>query len=386
MGLVEGCPDVAPPGCGVDIGADGRLGRPLPLSDQAWRDGTTPLVSVHMLAYKHQDFIEQAIRSVIAQITDFPVELVIGEDCSPDGTRRIVERYARAYPDLIRPVLHDRNVGAPRNSAAVLTKCRGRYVAFLEGDDYWLSPDKLQKQVAFLEAHPDCSICGSRFVNVHGSQAPDLLRPSPMHKELGTLEDILRWNYLLTCTVMFRRNRWFEKPRELQGLFPGDMTAWIMLAQQGTVGFINEVLSAYRLHPGGIWTGSTIERRIANLEDTINGIHRYLGNRYPGIHRASLCIRYVECAGQYIRAGDAPRAFRWLLKALAKSPGTFLSIRETSAVIRGLFRVGVIRPATRVWRAGVARYHAARIRAGAVRRKAWVRIREGVAGNKPGDE
>ena len=109
-----------------------------------------PTVSVAVITYNHEKFIGQAIESVLMQETAFVVELVIGEDCSTDGTRRIVQAYAEKYPNVIRALLPEKNLGMARNYDAVWQACRGKYIAWLEGDDYWRTPQKLQKQVALM--------------------------------------------------------------------------------------------------------------------------------------------------------------------------------------------------------------------------------------------
>ncbi|HPD39860.1 MAG TPA: glycosyltransferase, partial [Mesotoga infera] len=125
-----------------------------------------PLVSVFMITYNHEKYIAQAIESALMQKTDFNYEIVIGEDCSTDRTREIVVDYANRYPEIIKPILHENNVGAKANSESVRKACIGKYVAILEGDDYWIDPLKLQKQVDFLESHPHFSVCFTRAVDV----------------------------------------------------------------------------------------------------------------------------------------------------------------------------------------------------------------------------
>ena len=121
--------------------------------------GSTMKVSVHMITYNHEKFIAQAIESALMQQVDFDYEIVIGEDCSTDRTREIVVAYQQRHPDKIRLLLHEQNVGVSLNDIRVYRACRGEYVAWLEGDDYWTSPHKLQKQADFLDSHPACSAC-----------------------------------------------------------------------------------------------------------------------------------------------------------------------------------------------------------------------------------
>lgn len=114
-----------------------------------------PLVSVKTITYNHEPYIRQCIEGVLMQKTNFKYEYIIGEDCSTDGTRAVVMEYAEKYPDIIKVITSNQNVGARANGIRVRNACKGKYQATCEGDDYWTDPNKLQKQVDFLEANPD---------------------------------------------------------------------------------------------------------------------------------------------------------------------------------------------------------------------------------------
>jgi len=116
-------------------------------------------VSVIMLAYNHVLYIAQAIDSVLMQETDFEYEIVIGEDCSSDGTREILIEYHKKHPDKIRLLLNKKNMGANANYRKTYSECNSEYVAYLEGDDFWIDRKKLQKEVVFLEKNNDVSMC-----------------------------------------------------------------------------------------------------------------------------------------------------------------------------------------------------------------------------------
>src|SRR5256885_17089820 len=107
-------------------------------------------VSVPIVTYNQEKFIAQAVNSVLAQQTSFPFEIVIGEDCSTDGTRGIVQRLVAENPDKIRAICREKNLGMLENHRATYGACRGEYIAFLQGDDYWTDPQKLHKQREFL--------------------------------------------------------------------------------------------------------------------------------------------------------------------------------------------------------------------------------------------
>lgn len=127
----------------------------------------TPLVSIIIVTYNHFSVISKCIDSVLSQDTTFPIEIILADDCSTDGAREICEEYAAKYPELIRLLPSDRNVGAVANEQRAFLAAKGKYIATCEGDDYWTDPLKLQKQVDFLEANPDYSVCFHRFIKMH---------------------------------------------------------------------------------------------------------------------------------------------------------------------------------------------------------------------------
>ena len=121
-----------------------------------------PMVSVSMVTYNHQKYLRQAIEGVLMQRTTFPVQLVIGEDCSTDGTLDICIEYKNKYPEQIKLVSHTQNVGSKQNAIDTINACEGKYIAICDGDDYWIDKNKLQRQISFLETHPEFSICCHR--------------------------------------------------------------------------------------------------------------------------------------------------------------------------------------------------------------------------------
>lgn len=213
-------------------------------------------VSVAMITYNHEAFVAQAIESVLVQQTDFVVELVIGEDCSTDGTRDIVADYARKYPERIRPLLHDHNLGlmGKNNLVAVYQACRGEYIAFLEGDDYWTDPHKLHKQVDFLDDHPDYVLCfhDTMIINEHGNLLETSVLPATSKQDLPG-DALIRASLIPTLTACFRNVLSF--PPEYYKVLNADTFIYSMLGQHGGAGYLGNVIepAAHRIHPGGIW-------------------------------------------------------------------------------------------------------------------------------------
>lgn len=166
-----------------------------------------PLVSVYMLAYRHERFIADAIEGVIAQRCEFPVELIIGEDCSPDRTRDIVADYQKRYPHLIRLLTSKRNVGPHANAARCLDAVRGKYVALCEGDDFWHHPEKLAMQVAAFEQDPDITLCHTDYDRRmrFGTRSSCHARSGSSRIASGlAYENLLHAWTVMTATAMYR--------------------------------------------------------------------------------------------------------------------------------------------------------------------------------------
>lgn len=283
-------------------------------------------VSVAMITYNHAAFIAQAIESVLAQQTDFQVELVIGEDGSRDRTREIVCAYKERYPERIRLLLPERNQGMHLNFAGTLDACCGQYVALLEGDDYWTDSRKLQKQVDYMDNHPDCSIC---FHNAYSFLETDVDKCStmvpPEQKEKSTLEDLLKSDFLPTCTILFRRRQFPGLPVWVRDLSQGDWPLEVLLAQAGYIGYIGGTMAAHRIYGGGVWSSLTQDQILRDKIKFYEHIDCHLHFRYRNVIRKILSQLYLSLAIDDERKGMISEAktsvlrcikCRWSLMAL----------------------------------------------------------------------
>ncbi len=232
-----------------------------------------PLVSVHMITYNHKSYIAQAIEGVLMQERDFPIELVIGEDCSMDGTRRIVLEYQSKHPETIRVITSEHNVGAVANELRVDRACRGKYIAFCEGDDYWHHPLKLQKQVVYLESHPEVGLVFGAYDQYH-VETRRQVRWRPTSTANGKHGDrftmILRGEYPcpLTCTVCMRRDLYLSirenNPDNYSGEFPmTDTQTWLEAARVSRIERINESLATHNILPESLANSRDMSRRIS---------------------------------------------------------------------------------------------------------------------------
>ena len=209
-------------------------------------------VSVTVLAYKHAKYIRKALDTILSQKVNFKYEIIVGDDHSEDGTKEILEEYAERYPDIIRPVINEENLGAARNSYRIKQLCRGQYVANTEGDDYWLNDNKLQMQVDYLDQHPEISGVAHNYVNVNADGSNPLI--AMFGKQLGRnycLKDYLDNGYTWHGNTLLYRNiipTSGEKYEKLRFAAPtmGDITVRCLLYDKGDIYVMPEVMLAHR--------------------------------------------------------------------------------------------------------------------------------------------
>ena len=275
-----------------------------------------PKVSVLMITYNHEKFIAQAIESVLMQKTDFPFELVIGEDCSTDRTGEIVREYSRKYPEVIRAYVRERNLGMLENGRQVFFASRGKYLAALEGDDYWTSPRKLQVQADLLDAHPETAVCGHHTVRHYddGSQ--------PDKDVFGTpggfygIEHILFRNILHTSSAMFRRVIEDIAPEWRRHLPMGDIPLFVELAQHGNIYMFEETMGVYRVHAGGVWSRLSEVQQDRNSVAMYHALYGHVDPKFrPALDRGMFRAVYTLGLAQFT-AGDLAETRRCLRECL----------------------------------------------------------------------
>ena len=211
-----------------------------------------PLVSICCATYNHADWIEDALCGFLAQETDFPFEVVIRDDASSDGTTETLKEYATRYPRVIRLVINETNrfVSGERPNHVWPKLAKGQYIALCEGDDFWISPTKLKRQVELLERHPDAVMSVAlTHVFEHKADSHVFLRTNKsIAGELLDIDDVHR-NYFHTSTYVIRANTFaevIEKYFAGHTLF-GDTALRAILVSIGPFALLPEVVSVYRI-------------------------------------------------------------------------------------------------------------------------------------------
>ena len=219
-----------------------------------------PLVSICCITYNHKEYIRDALDGFLSQRTDFPYEILINDDASTDGTADIIREYEQKYPEKIRALLQTENQyskGITNPSGAFnFPRVRGSYVAMCEGDDYWTDPEKLQKQVDYMEAHPDCSLCfhSARIITVDGSLSDKRMRPYPESRIVSPSEIVDKPQGYAMASMMFRSEIIRKLPKYYVNCPVGDTPLQLMAAATGYGYYMDQDMSVYRLGAAVSWT------------------------------------------------------------------------------------------------------------------------------------
>lgn len=213
---------------------------------------TTPLVSVCLITYNHEKYIAQAIEGVLMQETDYKWELVIADDFSTDNTRTILLSYKEKYPEKIKLILQEKNVGANTNWIDLLSYPSSKYIAYFEGDDYWVDKKKLQKQVTFLESHADYGLVHTNYkkLHQHTQQFEQVKVNIPQTNDIYN-HLLTKGNIIGTLTTCFRRDLFIRYQNEIDPFNKewklGDLPLWIYFAKHAKVKYIDDVTCVYRV-------------------------------------------------------------------------------------------------------------------------------------------
>ena len=275
-----------------------------------------------MLTYNHASYIRKAVESVLAQKTDFPFEVVIGEDCSTDGTHELVLEYGRRYPEIVRVVTSGQNVGMHRNVLRTQHSCRGEFLAFCEGDDFWHDPAKLQTQVEFLRQHHDYGLAHCNYHTYEVGRGKLRQRaisaPEPPDDEHAYVQVLLRQRRIMTLTVCVRRDLLDrvvrEQPECTDERWPmGDTQRWLEISRLARVKYFPQAMATYNYLPESASQSRDPAKAFRFTEKAGELILHYLKKypieaEYDNRVRRRVASEVLAAAGV---AGDRDRAAFW---------------------------------------------------------------------------
>jgi len=281
-------------------------------------------VSICCLTYNHEEFIKYALDGFLMQVTDFQFEILIHDDASIDGTADILRKYQSDHGDVINAIFQKENQYSQGKNVIqnLFDIARGKYIALCEGDDYWTDPLKLQKQVEFLESHPDHVLCfhevSALYQKTNSLVSPKIIQN--ISKKNIKLKHLVRNTIIHTSSVLFKNildgdyYHWGKRAPY------GDWFTWMWLATRGKVGYLDQVMSVYRIHGKGTWTGDNAEARRNKLLKMYTLIPELLG---PGYKKPILCgisDANLSYANALANQGLIDQAKHYLIESIIKCP------------------------------------------------------------------
>lgn len=256
--------------------------------------GNRIMVSIECNAYNHEDFIAEALDSMLMQKADFAFEILIHDDASTDRTADIIRSYEQKYPDIVKPIYQTENQYSQNLPFEVYNSERGlgKYIAICEGDDYWTDPEKLQKQVDYMEAHPECSMCvhAAEKVSSETKKRVASVRPSNKNK-IFSVEEVIEGGGELFATnsIMYSREKIPGMPEFYLNATIGDYPVVILGALSGTFYYMDQNMAAYRVGVKGSWTDlhltdtSALQKHLQDVANLLDEVNIYTNFKYDYI-------------------------------------------------------------------------------------------------------
>ncbi len=285
-----------------------------------------PKVSVSLITYNHEKYIAACLDSIVKQVVDFGVEIVVSDDCSTDKTPEIVADYALKYPGLIKPVFMEKNIGMVKNALATINACAGQYIAIMEGDDFWSDEHKLQAQADYLDQNADCVICytnGYIFYENEPSRKEFFFTPAQQPLPKIDLDSYVRYHLLIpNNTKMFRKaDQPTVFPNWMYSSINWDWVLHVLQLRRGKAGYIDIVSLAYRRHAGAAFDAKNEENILLSGVSTTKAMNEYLNFKYNDSLK-NLWWEYHELALIYLRKHSPVKFLVYYARYILSKPGT----------------------------------------------------------------
>lgn len=307
-----------------------------------WRDDPDkPVVSICCITYNHAPYIEDTLEGFLNQETDFPFEILIHDDASTDHTTTIIKEYEVAYPKLIKPIYQAENQyskGYKINSEFNFPRARGEYIALCEGDDYWTDPQKLQKQVHFLDEHNAFSMTTHAVSIIDDTITKNIYNPYyPAPKTVSGFEDVLFEHFIPTLSIVFRKACLPKAfPKFSSDVISMDKALALILTSKGLCNFTPRVMGCYRHHDGGITKNK--EANIKSFRKREYALYRqvfsYLQNKPESLLRLRLARVDFFVSLMYLGEKSYLEAISFLIKSIAKDPLILFKMLHRRNVIK----------------------------------------------------
>lgn len=241
-----------------------------------------PLVSICCITYNQEKYIAQCLDGFLMQKTTFPFEIVISNDCSTDNTKKIIDSYVEKYPTIFKDVSPQQNIGMNKNFHHVLEKASGKYIAYCEGDDYWIDENKLQMQVDFLENNPEYGMCYTKAKQY--IQSKQKFNKKSVGDAFDGFEDLLKnGNRIPTLTTVYRKDLLDKYQKEIQPStqcwLMGDYPMWLYFAHESKIKFFDKDTAVYRVLENSASHSVDVEKQL-EFSSSYYNISKYFAELY----------------------------------------------------------------------------------------------------------
>lgn len=299
-----------------------------------------PLVSICVITYQHKNFIKECIDGILMQKVNFPYEIIIGDDGSTDGTTEICKTFANSYPDKIRLFIRDRKLSQYQNEVTgrvtrfngvwVRMSARGKYLAICEGDDFWTDANKLQKQINFMETHPEYSMCFHNAIEHYESgEKKDKNFSNVYDKDYSGVEIYKKW-IVPTASVVLKscviHNNLYIKSIFNNNFIYGDIVLFLSCAHEGKIRGFSDCMSVYRRHEGGMVFKKSYNQDLVRLNHDL-AIYQTFGEKYKAAALNAFAFFSIDRCFMYsLQHNETKTRYDILWNALKKAP--FYSIKR----------------------------------------------------------
>lgn len=308
-------------------------------------DTTLPLVSIACITYNHEKYIRQCLDGFVMQQTNFKFEIVIHDDASTDKTAEIIKEYCRKYPGLFKPILQDKNRYTEKKGILipyVYPRCKGKYIALCEGDDYWIDPLKLQKQVDFLEENSEYSLIYSRAVVVDENSNSIKKSVSGITGNISK-HLILKYNPIVTATVCYRKE-YLQEYYKFYSVFNfklkmGDYPLWVFLSLKGKFKYLADICAAYRVLENSASHSSNPQKALAFRFNRYQ-ISVFMNDYYGmGLKKERILRNYMKERVKAVFSYDLKVFVKTYKEALIKCPWLLFDLKVQIMAMMKVFKI-----------------------------------------------
>ena len=268
-------------------------------------------VGIVITTYNLEKYISKALDSILEQQTSYDYKIFIADDCSQDNTISIIRKYKEKYNDKIELILSNKNLGSLKNSNRVFDHLECEYFSFLDGDDYWVGVDRLQKQIDFLNSHPQYMMCGGNTQYLRDGELKDFVIPQNLTNKTYSFSDLLvdKIPFIHTSSIMVRNSIFInglpdcflnaEDTFENCALRGEDFRRLLHL-EKGPIYVMNDTISVYRIHSKGLWQSSSSVKKMIEHTISANFYKKYFGDKYGAYFNEKAKMAYRNLMRSFV--------------------------------------------------------------------------------------